>query len=121
MHIALHSTEGKDYRCVTEIVHWGFEITTDAPARSISASAAARGGLAPRMLFPFNLESFLGDEAKIDDGVRGYLPLLKKNKVDEAGLHLLTDAMLLKWGIEADLDRAKILDAAKQRTSGKRQ
>ena len=50
-----------------------------------------------------------------------YLPLLKKNKVDEAGLRLLTDAMLLKWGITLPIDRASILEAAKQRTSGKRQ
>ena len=69
------------------------------------------------------LESFLRDEAKIAkaDKRAKYKEIFDKNDVDEAGLHLLTDAMLLKWGIEADLDRAKILDAAKQRTSGKRQ
>ena len=69
---------------------------------------------------PFELESFLRDEAKIKEAnVKKYLPLLKENEVDEAGLHLLTDAMLLKWGIEADLDRAKILAAAQKRTAGR--
>ena len=71
---------------------------------------------------PFELESFLRDEAKIDDeGVKEYLPLLKKNKVNEARLHLLTEVMLLKWGIEADLDRASILEAAKLHTSSKKE
>src|SRR6185437_5583535 len=65
--------------------------------------------------------AFLRDEAKIDeDGVRKYRRLLTKNNVNEARLHLLTDAMLRKWGIQADLDRASILEAAKHRTSGKR-
>ena len=50
-----------------------------------------------------------------------YLPLLKKNKVNEARLHLLTEVMLLKWGIEADLDRASILEAAKLHTSSKKE
>ena len=44
----------------------------------------------------YGVERFLRDEAKIDaEGVKEYVPLLRKNKVDEARLHLLTDAMLL--------------------------
>ncbi len=67
----------------------------------------------------FDLASFLSDEAKIKpENASKYLPLLKD--VDEARLHLLTEAMLLKWGIEADLDRASILEAAKRRTSDRK-
>ncbi len=70
---------------------------------------------------PFELERFLRNEAKIKaENVKKYLPLLQQNEVDEEGLHLLTDAMLLKWGIKADLDRAKILAAAQKRTAGNR-
>ena len=69
---------------------------------------------------PFELESFLRDEAKIKpENVKKYLPLLQENEVDEARLHLLTDAMLKEMGINLPLDRASILEAAKRRTSGK--
>ena len=72
---------------------------------------------------PFELESFLRDEAKIakDEKRAKYKKIFEDNDVDEARLHLLTEAMLLKWGIEADLDRAKILEAAKLHTSSKKE
>lgn len=39
---------------------------------------------------PFELESFLRDEANIDtEGVSQYLPLRRKNKIDEKALPLL--------------------------------
>ena len=67
----------------------------------------------------FELMSFLRCEAKIEDeeDLKRYKALLEKNKVNEARLHLLTETMLLKWGIESDLDLASILEAAKLRTS----
>ena len=69
-------------------------------------------------LKPFELESFLRDEAKIDaEGVKEYLP--KKNKVDEARLHLVTNAMLKEMGINLPMDHAAIVDAAQRRLSSK--
>lgn len=40
-------------------------------------------------LRPFDLASFLRDKAKIDADVKEYLPLLRKNKVNEAVLRAL--------------------------------
>ncbi len=65
---------------------------------------------------PFELESFLRDEAKIDDdGVKEYLQKLQKNKLDEKKLHLLTPELLKAMGVTAIMDIAAIVDAAKQR------
>lgn len=61
----------------------------------------------------FDLEGFLRDDANIDaDSVKKLAEVLKNNKVDRAAVPLLTDAMLQRWGITADIHRAKILAAA---------
>jgi len=76
--------------------------------------------LSPATQRPFELESFLRDEAKIDaDGVKEYLPLLKKNKIDEEVLKLATDADLKEWGITAGGDRKRVLAAVEKRTGKK--
>ena len=92
-----------------------------APSCSVTLCALTRPCTLERQpLPPFELESFLRDEAKIDaEGVKEYLPLLKKNKIDEEVLKLATDADLKEMGIDLPMDRAKLLDAAKRRTSGK--
>lgn len=75
----------------------------------------------PSALKPFELEGFLRDEAKIakDEKRAKYKKIFEDQEVDEARLHLLTDAMLKEMGINLPLDRASILEAAKRRTSGK--
>ena len=75
---------------------------------------------------PFELERFLRDEAEIDeDGVKEYMPLLRKNKVDEKGLHVLAtkseetiESRLEKWGISVDGDRLKLANAIVTRFGG---
>lgn len=65
------------------------------PGAVALASSSECSPCAERFQSVFELESFLRDEAKIDeDGVRKYRRLLTKNNVNEARLHLLTDAML---------------------------
>jgi len=69
----------------------------------------------------FDLESFLRDDAGLDDdSINAYLPVLKKNKVDEKVLPELTDADLLQWEVSAWGDRKKILRASKQYQAGKK-
>lgn len=71
----------------------------------------------------FELDHFLRDEAKIDeDGVKEYLPLLRKNKVDEAGLRVLATkseevikAVLKEIGINAVSDRINLAEAIVRR------
>ena len=78
------------------------------------------------LLPPFELERFLRNEAKIDeDGVKEYLPLLRKNKVDEEGLRVLATetkevikAELEKIGINAVSDRIKLAEAIVRRFGG---
>lgn len=75
---------------------------------------------AAQPLPPFELERFLRNEANIDDDddVKKYEALLRKNKVNEARLHLLTEALLKEMGIKGDLDRASISEAAQKRAAG---
>ena len=76
---------------------------------------------AQQPLPPFELESFLRDEAKIKEAnVKKYVPLLNENEVDEARLHLLTDALLKEIGIGLPIDRASILDAVQKRIAGRK-
>jgi hypothetical protein len=68
---------------------------------------------------PFALEMFLRDEAGVKpENVAKYLPLLQKNEVDEKSLPLLSDANLEKMGVLAVMDRSKIFEAAKRRSTG---
>lgn len=46
--------------------------------------------------------------------MREYLPLLRKNKVDEAGLYILTMEDLKKIGVGAIMDQVAIIEAAKR-------
>ncbi len=65
----------------------------------------------------FDLKTFLSEEAGIDEaGVREYLPLLIKNKVDEKVLAMLNDGDLEKIGIALG-DRKKILAARDKRVA----
>ena len=83
----------------------------------IIGTQTCAAGAAPK---PFDLESFLRDEAKIDeDGVKEYLPLLKKNKIDENVLMMATNADLKEWGITAGGDRKCIL-AEIEKCTGKK-
>lgn len=71
---------------------------------------------------PFALETFLRDEAELDEAaVKEYLPKLQMNKVDEKSLPRLSDAALEKMGVLAWGVRDKILEAAKRRSTDRKQ
>jgi len=89
-------------------------------AAAAAASSASSSSSSPPPQLPFNLESFLRDDAGLDDeSIKEYQPVLKKNKVDEKGLHLLTDSNLKEMGVVALMDRVKILDAVAKHTGKK--
>ena len=70
---------------------------------------------------PFELESFLRDEAKIKaEKIDGYLKKLRdENDNDEEVLKRATDAKLEKWGVSAGGDRKRILAAIEKRAGKK--
>jgi hypothetical protein len=90
----------------------------DLGSAHILQSAARRfARIVTQELPPFDLESFLREEAGVDPGsVAKYLPILRE-KVDETSLRLLTDAALENWGIVPGGHRLKILAAAQRRSA----
>ena len=107
-----------------------FGVLREFTNASLLPATTPAGRFAPRVLFPtaaaFELESFLRNEAKIDeDGVKEYVPLLNENEVDEEGLRVLAtdpkrdiEARLEKWGISVDADRLKLAEAIVRRFGG---
>jgi len=72
---------------------------------------------------PFELESFLRDEAKIakDEKRAKYKKIFEDNDVDEARLRLITHDLLKEMGVDIPMDRAAIVDAAQRHTSSKKE